>query len=38
MVLSHHFGEAFGPQPVGQRPRGVVGKVAGFEKVAHGPL
>ena len=38
MILPHHFGQAFGPQPVGQGPRRVVCQVAGFEKIAHSRL
>jgi len=38
VILAHHLGKAFGPQPVGQRARSVVGKIAGFEKIAHSPL
>ena len=35
MILPHHFGQGFGPQPVGQGPRRVLGQAAGFEQIAH---
>ncbi len=35
MILAHHFGQRFGPQPVGQGPRRVVGQSTGFEEIGH---
>ena len=35
MILPHHLGQAFGPEPVGQGARRILGQAAGFKKIAH---
>jgi hypothetical protein len=38
MILPHNFGQAFGPQAVGQGARRIAGQVAGLEQIGHGAL